>query len=195
MARKLRVPYLGPGRLDRRPLAPAAQRRSGESSVVGATAAGNNDGPQVDQPASGPGRGDIFEQPALRREKGGKLKMTCDPRHHLASLRFREKTAEPVMHFAGSETGSAKGAPTSQPRATPWVGMEQIQSPEPERCRSKWGAHASGVWFAASRRKPRHTHLLHQTVRPRGGDDADGATPSAARGTRALPNSNYIVPV
>ena len=57
------------------------------------------------------------------------------------------------------------------------------------------GAHASGVWLAASRRKPRPTIFPNQTVNLKGADEADGATPLAARGTRALPKSNGIVPV
>ena len=56
------------------------------------------------------------------------------------------------------------------------------------------GSTRSGVWLAASRRKPRPTIFPNQTVNLKGADEADGATPLAARGTRALPKSNGIVP-
>ena len=57
----------------------------------------------------------------------------------------------------------------------------------------KMGAHASGVWFTASRHKHRHTNLFHRTVQF---NDANVATPLAARETRARPDSDSdcIVP-
>jgi len=63
-----------------------------------------------------------------------------------------------------------------------------------ERCSWKWGAHAFGVWFAASRRKRRPAISPNQTGGPDGGYEADGETPSAARETRAIPEINSIVP-
>src|ERR1035441_8741293 len=56
---------------------------------------------------------------------------------------------------------------------------EKIES-EPCPCSWKWGAHASGVWFAASRRKLSATGLNHQTVGRRGQRrDAVGSTRDA----------------
>ena len=66
---------------------------------------------------------------------------------------------------------------------------------KPKRCDRNWGAHASGVWFAASRHKLGLTILPKQPVGPVGGHEADGGTPPAARETRALPFSNCVIPV
>ena len=65
---------------------------------------------------------------------------------------------------------------------------------QPERCSGEWGAYASGVWLAASRRKL----FTHACPPSNGGEicgnEADGATPQAARGTHALPIFNCIIP-
>jgi hypothetical protein len=50
-----------------------------------------------------------------------------------------------------------------------------------------WGAHASGVWFSASRRKPRPANFFAPEIPEIVGDKSSGATPELARGTRALP--------
>ena len=54
----------------------------------------------------------------------------------------------------------------------------------------KWGARASGVWFAASRHKLSPNLLTHQTVKDEPEDEPNGGTPLAARGTRTLPTLN-----
>ena len=54
----------------------------------------------------------------------------------------------------------------------------------------EWGAHASGVSLAASRRKHLPSQLNHQTVRDKWGAAANGGTPLAARGTHALPTAS-----
>jgi len=58
----------------------------------------------------------------------------------------------------------------------------------------KQGAHASGVWFAASRRKLRLTIFLPLKVNGIWSDEIDGETPSMARETRALPKTYCIGP-
>ena len=58
----------------------------------------------------------------------------------------------------------------------------------------KKGAHASGVWLAASRRKLRLTIFLPLKVNGIWSDEIDGETPSMARETRALPKTYCIVP-
>ncbi|HAO79181.1 MAG TPA: hypothetical protein DCQ92_09430 [Verrucomicrobia subdivision 3 bacterium] len=50
-----------------------------------------------------------------------------------------------------------------------------------------WGAHASGVWFSASRRKPRPANYFAPEIPGIVGDQSSGATPELACGTRALP--------
>ncbi len=64
-----------------------------------------------------------------------------------------------------------------------------------ERCGSNRGAYASGVWFAASRRKLRPAIITHQTLRRIWSHEAAGATLAAARGTRTLPKTNCMDPV
>src|ERR1017187_6265642 len=49
------------------------------------------------------------------------------------------------------------------------------------------GARASGVWFSASRRKPRRTNFSPLEVCGSVSDESSGATPELARGARALP--------
>jgi hypothetical protein len=49
------------------------------------------------------------------------------------------------------------------------------------------GAHASRVWFSASRRKPRSTNFSPLDIPGRVCEECSGATPELARGTRALP--------
>jgi prepilin-type processing-associated H-X9-DG protein len=49
------------------------------------------------------------------------------------------------------------------------------------------GAQASGVWFLASRRKPRSTNFSPPGIPERACDESSGGTPELARGTRALP--------
>jgi hypothetical protein len=50
-----------------------------------------------------------------------------------------------------------------------------------------WGAHASGVWFSASRRKPRPANFFAPEIPEIVCVKSSGATPEPARGTRALP--------
>jgi len=61
--------------------------------------------------------------------------------------------------------------------------------------RLKRGAHASGVWFAASRRKLRLIIFLPLKMNGIWSDEIDGETPSMARETRALPKTYCIVPL
>jgi len=57
------------------------------------------------------------------------------------------------------------------------------------------GAHASGVWFSASRRKPRPANFFAPEIPGIVGDKSSGATPELARETRALPHSCFGVRV
>ncbi len=49
------------------------------------------------------------------------------------------------------------------------------------------GAHASGVWFSASRRKPRPSNVSVREIPKSVCDDSSGATPEPTRETRVLP--------
>ena len=66
---------------------------------------------------------------------------------------------------------------------------------EEGRAGAFWGAHASGVWFSASRRKPRPANFFATEISGIVGDQSSGATPELARGTRALPHSCFGVRV
>jgi hypothetical protein len=65
---------------------------------------------------------------------------------------------------------------------------------DPDGCDWYRGARASGVWFSASRRKPRPAKLSPLEISGSVGYESSGATPELARETRALP-SNLGLPL
>ena len=116
---------------------------------------------------------------------GSRVNRSEPDRSTTASLRLRASLKIPVWSPAfrrNSEQNSTRLKVTFQTGS------------KPNPCSEGRGAHASGVWFAASRRKL----FTHGCPPPNRGEicenEAGGATPSAARGTHALPIFNYIVP-
>jgi hypothetical protein len=72
------------------------------------------------------------------------------------------------------------------PRLRP-VGFNPNSEIENGRDSTVRGAHASGVWFSASRRKQRSTNFFTDTIPDIMWDGSSGATPEHTRETRVLP--------